>query len=83
VEVTVDFDKDGDGNDLAPPLCVEDLWDNFGLKLMAVGGNGDLPCLFDTENPVDGDCGDPDLGAPNERCDGGGPGIGEGGEPDG
>lgn len=37
--------------------------------------------MFDMTNPVEGKCGDLDLGAPNERC--GGPGIGEDGEPDG
>lgn len=40
-----------------------------------------MPRLFDTANPGTVEAGDPDLGAPNERCDGGGPGRGEGGEP--
>jgi len=39
--------------------------------------------VFDTSDPVDGDCGDIDLGSPNVRCNGGGPGKGEDGEPDG
>lgn len=52
--------------------------------MTASGGLNTLPRLFDTANPGgEGGFGDPDLGAPNERCQGGGPGIGEGGEPDG
>lgn len=43
-----------------------------------------MPRVFDTSNPVEGECGDADLGSPNQRCPGGGgPGIGEDGEPDG
>ena len=44
-----------------------------------------LPRIFDTSDPVsvDGKCGDPDLGSPNMRCPNPGPGVGEGGEPDG
>jgi len=83
IEVELNFDKDASGNSLAPGTCVGDEWAAYGLTLVAGGGYGDLPCLFDTANPVTGKHGDPDLGAPNNRCPGGGPGIGEGGEPDG
>ena len=34
--------------------------------------------IFDSSNPIY----DPSLGSPNENCDGGGPGIGNGGSPD-
>jgi hypothetical protein len=37
--------------------------------------------IFDTTNPGTQDAGDPDLGAPNQRCTPAGPGIGVGGEP--
>jgi len=40
-----------------------------------------LPSLFDTADPGTLKAGDPDLGAPNERCPGGGPGTGTAGEP--
>jgi hypothetical protein len=60
----------------AAGLSVENEWNEFGFRLSANGGVGKKPHLFDTANP-----GTEQLGSPNERCDGGGPGIGEGGEP--
>lgn len=42
-----------------------------------------MPIAFDTADPVDGECGDSDLGSPNVHCPGGGVGVGEDGEPDG
>lgn len=51
------------------------------MELFSVGGLGTLPRIFDTAIPGDEIDGDLDLGSPNERCDGGGPGVGEGGEP--
>lgn len=83
IEVEVNFDTDAAGNPLSPGTCVGNEWAAYGLTLVASGGDGDLPCLFDTANPVTGKHGDPDLGAPNQRCPGGGPGIGEGGKPGG
>lgn len=49
------------------------------MTLATSGGEGNTPMVFDTAKA---DCGDSDLGSPNMRCDGGGPGKGEG-EPDG
>jgi len=84
IEKVVDFSEDSDGNALPPGAYIEDEYAAFGLTLSASGGLGTLPRLFDTANPGGKDgFGDPDLGAPNERCNGGGPGWGEGGEPDG
>lgn len=54
-----------------------------GATLAASGGEGELPCIFDTANPVSGNHGDGDLGSPNEECPSSGPGIGVGGLPDG
>ena len=80
--VTVDFDKDASGTDLSPPLCVEYEWASLGLTLFAEGGEGSLPCLFDTANPrKEKTGGDPDLGAPNNYCTPPGPGRGDGGRP--
>jgi hypothetical protein len=79
----VDFSRDASGNPLEPGKYLENEYAAYGLTLSASGGVGLLPRLLDTANPVDGECGDPDLGAPNMRCPGGGPGEGEDGEPDG
>jgi len=59
---------------------VGDQYSQYELKLSATGGYGDMPHVFDTSKVGNSDYGDPDLGSPNERC--GGPGVGEGGEPD-
>ena len=80
--ITVDFNEAANGADLPAGLYVENEWNAFGFKLSATGGVGKKPRLFDTANPGTARLGDPDLGSPNERCPGGGPGIGEGGEPD-
>jgi uncharacterized protein (DUF2141 family) len=83
-EQVVDFDQDSNGNVLPPGVYIGITeYAAFGLTISASGGLGSLPRLFDTANPGTQAKGDPDLGAPNERCDGGGPGWGEGGEPDG
>lgn len=80
--ITVDFDALPDGTALAPPLCVENEWEELGLTLFAEGGKGTRPCLFDTANPGSEEAGgDADLGAPNEGCTPAGPGVGEGGAP--
>ena len=83
--VRVDFSEDSNGNALPPGAYIgQNEYAAFGLTISASGGLGTLPRLFDTANPGGKDgYGDPDLGAPNERCNGGGPGWGEGGEPDG
>lgn len=83
-KTTVNFDKSADGTDLSPPLCVENEWKSLGLTLFAEGGEGSLPCLFDTADPrPNEDCGDADLGSPNEACTPPGPGEGEPGAPGG
>lgn len=82
--VIVDFDKAADGTPLEAGLYVENQWETLGLTLFAEGGEGTLPRLFDTSNPggaTNKVCGDRDLGAPNKKCPGGGPGEGVGGEP--
>ena len=83
VNATVTFDVDADGNAIAPGEFVEYEWAKFGLVLSASGGVGDRPRLFDTANPrCEGDTGgDPDLGAPNQKCTPSGPGRGIGGNP--
>ncbi|MEM7130734.1 MAG: hypothetical protein AAF702_30695 [Chloroflexota bacterium] len=53
---------------------------NGGITMdIDVQSNGahDVAMIFDTKNPGP----DPDLGAPNEACPGGGPGVGPGGAP--
>lgn len=42
------------------------------------GGGANWARAFDSNNPT---CGDDDLGTPNEKCPGGGPGVGAAGEP--
>lgn len=80
--ITVNFDQAADGTPLSPPLCVENEWAELGLTLFAEGGEGSLPCIFDTANPGDErNGGDSDLGAPNEGCTPSGPGTGVGGAP--
>lgn len=60
---------------------MENEYAEFGLTLSATGGFGSLPRTFDTANPGTMEFGDPDLGAPNEKCTPPGPGVGIGGEP--
>ena len=81
-KTTVDFSKDAKGNLLERGKYVSDEWKALGLTLSSSGGYGTRPRIFDTSDPGNKDHGDPDLGTPNERCPGGGPGWGEGGEPD-
>lgn len=53
---------------------------NDGLTMtieVESNGENDVAMIFDTSNPGP----DPDLGTPNEKCPGGGPGVGAGGEP--
>jgi hypothetical protein len=79
-----DWSVDDDGNELLPGEYVGgDEFLKYGLTMSAQGGVGNLPRLFDTANPGTTELGDPDLGAPNNRCTPPGPGVGEGGEPDG
>lgn len=71
---TVDF------NELETGIYVMDQYAEYGLTLSANGGFNNRPRIFDTRNPGNMTHGDPDLGSPNESCDGGGPGEGEGGK---
>jgi len=77
---TVDFSKDDNGKKLYRGEYVKNHWSDYGLVLGSTGGYGNLPRLFDTANPGTIEAGDPDLGAPNQDCIGGGPGIGDGGK---
>jgi hypothetical protein len=83
--VTVDFDNAADGTPIKRGDYVRDQWKSLGLTLFAEGGlsksKGNMPRIFDTKNPGTENAGDPDLGAPNERCTPAGPGIGNDGEP--
>ena len=63
-------------------MYLEREYNEYGLTLSASGGISKKPRLFDTSHPGTDKFGDPDLGSPNKRCPGGGPGAGEGGEPD-
>lgn len=77
IEIDLDFSS------LIKGEYIDTQFGSFGLTLSASGGIG-RPRVFDTAGPVDGECGNSEFGAPNMRClpyDG--PGIGEGGEPDG
>jgi hypothetical protein len=76
VNYTMDFDTFSNGTAIPPGLYVEDdWWGEWGITLEVAGGADNRPRVFDTANPGP----DPDLGAPNESCPGGGPGIGLGG----
>ena len=81
--VTIDFSKAPNGTSLKGGMYLEREWYNeYGLTLSASGGLSNKPRLFDSSHPGTKKFGDPDLGSPNKRCPGGGPGIGRGGVPD-
>lgn len=77
----VNFNVDAYGNVVEPGTYPREEWLPFGFELFAEGGVGTLPRIFDSTNPGTVQEGDPDLGAPNKACPGGGPGHGVGGEP--
>lgn len=57
-------------------------WNSYGVRFLtwARGGLGNIQArVFNTTAPVR----DPDLGTPNEKCPGGGKGVGAGGKPSG
>jgi hypothetical protein len=88
VDAEIWFKMLPDGTLLLPGDYISDQFEPFyGLTFSATGPGalGEFPRLLDCANPsteVDGtSCGDRDLGAPNEKCPGGGPGEGKGGEP--
>ncbi len=72
------FDKDASGYPLEAGDYVQNQWRKFGLVLSSTGGVGTVPRHFDTVNPGTQAKGDPDLGAPNEACPGGGSVRGDG-----
>jgi hypothetical protein len=82
--VVIDFNTDGKGNKLTNKNYVRDEWHSaFGMKVTvedAKGGYAPLKKarIFDSSKPTGYDW---DLGTPNHKCPGGGPGIGIGGEP--
>jgi hypothetical protein len=55
--------------------------ESYGLALASRKGFGMKPRIFDTSNPGTVEAGVPNLGSPNEKCNGGGPGVILGGEP--
>jgi hypothetical protein len=82
------FDKLPDGTVLEPGDYISDQYEPFyGVTFSSTGKGalGRFPRLLDSTNPAvkigKGMCGDEDLGAPNEKCPDGGPGVGVGGEP--
>jgi hypothetical protein len=80
--VDIDFDTAADGSTIPPRAYLENEYEEYGLTLSASGGFGTLPRTLDSANPGSEEtCGDPDLGAPNEKCSPSGPGTGIGGEP--
>jgi hypothetical protein len=80
---SVTFDTAANGTALPGGEYVQNEWLAFGLFLSCSGKNvlGDIPRLFNTSDPVDGEFGDLDLGSPNQGCNPSGPGIGSGGAP--
>jgi hypothetical protein len=84
-KITVDFDKAADGTPIKGGDYVTDQWKSLGLTVAASGTESSKKGarIFDTTNPGSRKAGDPDLGAPTQRCTPTGPGIGEGGMPGG
>jgi hypothetical protein len=80
IEVTIDFDTKN--KSLGPGEYMGNQWAKFGVNVLASGGFGKLPCLFDTADPGSKEtCGYSDRDAPNDACSSPGPGTGVGGEP--
>ncbi len=81
----IDFSETPTGDKLNNGDYIRWEWhDAFGMEISAdTTRDGYTPYgsarIYDTAT-INGE--DPDLGSPNERCRGGGPGMGEGGEPD-
>ena len=61
IEIDLDFSS------LVKGEYVDTQFIALGLTLSASGGEDTRPRVFDTSDPVDGNCGDPDLGSPNMR----------------
>jgi hypothetical protein len=74
----VDFASVSEGQ-----YVTNELQSDYLVTIEATGGYtpGGAARVFNTANPGTTDNGDPDLGSPNSKCDGGGPGKGNGGAP--
>ena len=81
VNVTVDFSKGANDEQLEGGTYVDNQWEAFGMVLSSTGGLGSRPRLFNTSNVGNGMHGDPDLGSPHKLCTPSGPGVGSGGRP--
>jgi hypothetical protein len=79
----IDFDTDGNGNKISTTPYVKNEWySKYGMRIRVEDANGGYAPsgkarIFNSSNPV----GDRGLGTPNEKCPGGGTGVGAGGEP--
>ena len=81
--ITIDFETAANGARINRGDYVSNQWKSLGLQIAASGTKSSEKGarIFDTTNPGTEEAGDPDLGAPNERCNPAGRGHGEGGEP--
>ena len=80
----IDFERDGKNRRITgtPYLQSDEYWQSKGVKIKAYPKYGgyapnNKARIFDSSNPGP----DPDLGSPNQHCPSGGPGRGEGGQP--
>ena len=82
----LDFSKYANGTHITgtPYLDTWEYFDSHGVRIRAYGASennaytpNNQARIFDTSNPIE----DQDLGSPNKRCPGGGPGRGVGGKP--
>lgn len=78
-QVVLDWEQDADGAAIASGQVIDDEYHNTTGISVTVQANSatDIAAIFPSDSPPATDV---DLGSPNETCDGGGPGIGAGGE---
>jgi hypothetical protein len=69
--ITIDLETAADGTHITRGDYVSDQWKSLGLQVAASGTESSKmgALIFDMANPGTREDGDPDLGAPNERCD--------------
>ena len=84
----LNFSVDSKGNKLTEKNYVNDeFYDMFGGVTITASSvrrgytPGGRARIFDTRKVINSPRGDPNLGSPNTKCVGGGPGMGAGGEP--
>jgi hypothetical protein len=83
----LDFGSDSLGNIITSDNYIKDeFYGIWGVTITALASSGGYTPggrarIFDTNKPGTAADGDPDLGSPNSKCKGGGPGVGLGGEP--